>query len=510
MEDNGSGLFAFGVEYSWRTNGLRKLTPKSNTFCAAGAFLPDGTMVNVAGAELYSGDADTSKLQDGRQTVRRYKPGPCNGACTMDFDVNVDGLQSRRWYPTSITLTNGDVLVVGGSDVGLLVTNEASINNPTYELIKADGSAAPTQKNLTILEFGAEDNENASMSFNLYPILQLLPNTDKADHVFTMAGDRANVYNYATDEVVKELPNIPGGPRCFPGSAAAMMLPLEANSTDPTILVCGGSSGDAPDPKALGDCYRIRPNDASPTWEADDGLPNGGQTMIEPVLLPDGTVVMMNGAHKGSAGGYQAADPAMQALIYDPSKAAGSRFTKSATSEIPRMYHSVAILLPSGEILVAGSNPDVFYNPYGNVSVNANYPEFQNNGHTSYLHQQQPKDVNHPTEYRVEIYSPPYMDSADSRPKITTSPATVKYGEQFQVAASGISNDVVVRLSYSGFHTHAIDMGARMVQLQANNSNGTVAVTAPGDASVMPPGVYMLWVVEKGIPSEAQWIKLGS
>jgi hypothetical protein len=171
MQDDDSGLFVFGVEYEWRTNNLRKLSPRSNTFCAAGAFFPDGTMVNVAGAELYSGDANTRKLQDGRQTVRRYKPGPCEiDGCEMDFEVNFGELQSRRWYPTSITMTNGDVLVVGGSDVGLLVTNEASINNPTYELIKADGSEAPPQRNLTILEFGAEDNQNADMSFNLYPI----------------------------------------------------------------------------------------------------------------------------------------------------------------------------------------------------------------------------------------------------------------------------------------------------------------------------------------------------
>lgn len=176
MQDN--GLWAFGVEYEWRTNDLRKLTPKSNTFCAAGAFAPDGTLINVAGAELYSGDAKTTNLQDGRQTVRRYKPGPCDiDGCKMDFEVNTNELQSRRWYPTSITLTNGDVLVVGGSVVGLLVTNEASINNPTYELIKADDSQAPPQKNLTILEFGAEDNQNADMSFNLYPIRESFSQT---------------------------------------------------------------------------------------------------------------------------------------------------------------------------------------------------------------------------------------------------------------------------------------------------------------------------------------------
>ena len=72
----------------------------------------------------------------------------------------------------------------------------------------------------------------------------------------------------------------------------------------------------------------------------------------------------------------------------------------------------------------------------------------------------------------------------------------------------GIDSDVIVRLSYSGFHTHAVDMGARMLQLQASNRNGTIDVTAPADASVMPPGVYMLWAVQKGVPSEAKWIKL--
>ncbi|THW21678.1 hypothetical protein D6C98_07109 [Aureobasidium pullulans] len=511
IQDN--GLWAFGVEYEWRTNDLRKLTPKSNTFCAAGAFAPDGTLINVAGAELYSGDAKTTNLQDGRQTVRRYKPGPCDiDGCKMDFEVNTNELQSRRWYPTSITLTNGDVLVVGGSDVGLLVTNEASINNPTYELIKADGSQAPPQKNLTILEFGAEDNQNADMSFNLYPILQLLPNADKADHVFTLAGNRANVYNYATDEIVKELPNIPGGPRTFPGSAAAVLLPLKAPENEPTILVCGGSSADIPNPKALGDCYRIKPNDQNAVWIRDDWLPNGGQTMIEPVLLPDGTIVMMNGAHRGSAGGYQAEDPALQALIYDPNAPKGQRFTKSATSEIPRMYHSVAILLPTGEVLVAGSNPDVFYNPVGNVSLaNPKWPEFQNNGHKSYLHQQQEPDTAYPTEYRVEIYAPPYMDKVNSRPFITAYPISVKYGEHFKMAAEGAREDVVVRLSYSGFHTHGVDMGARMVQLDAvlsTDGDYIIDVTAPADASVMPPGVYMLWVIEKGIPSEAVWMKL--
>ena len=342
-------------------------------------------------------------------------------------------------------------------------------------------------------------------------LVQLIPNDKGADHIFTLAGTRANVYNYVTDTVHKNLPDIPGGPRTFPGSAAAVLLPLGVGGYEPTILVCGGSSRDIPNPKALPDCYRIRPNDENPVWEEDDALPNGGQTMIEPVHLPDGTIVMMNGAHRGSAGGYQAEEPALQALIYDGNKPAGQRFTKSATTGIPRMYHSVAILLPTGEVLVAGSNPDVFYNPIGNVSLaNKNYPLFGNNGHTSYLHQQQESDTAYPTEYRVEIFAPPYMD-ATRRPFITAYPVSVKYNEKFQIAAEGAREDVVVRLSYSGFHTHGVDMGARMVQLEAALSpdgDYFIDVTSPFNPTIMPPGVYMLWVIEKGIPSEAVWLKL--
>ena len=54
-------------------------------------------------------------------------------------------LQSHKWYPSAITLVNGNVAVVGESTVGLLESNEGAISNPVYELIKADGSVAPTQ-----------------------------------------------------------------------------------------------------------------------------------------------------------------------------------------------------------------------------------------------------------------------------------------------------------------------------------------------------------------------------
>lgn len=85
-------------------------------------------------------------------------------------------------------------------------------------------------------------------------------------------------------------------------------------------------------------------------------------------LLSSATeILIVNGAETGVAGygnvkdqaGQSNADnPAYTPVLYDPST---SSFSSEGmpTSKIARMYHSVASLLPSGEVLLAGSNPNL-------------------------------------------------------------------------------------------------------------------------------------------------------
>jgi hypothetical protein len=54
-------------------------------------------------------------------------------------------------------------------------------------------------------------------------------------------------------------------------------------------------------------------------------------------------------------GGSSAKESAFTAMLYDPDAPAGQRMTPLATSRISRHYHSVALLLPSGDVWVAGS-----------------------------------------------------------------------------------------------------------------------------------------------------------
>ena len=185
------------------------------------------------------------------------------------------------------------------------------------------------------------------------------------------------------------------------------------------------------------------------------------------VLLPDGTVLILNGARRGSAGGNMADDPVLKPLIYNASAAHGQRFKTMPSTKIPRMYHSTAILIPSGEVLVSGSNPSVGYSDTGKVHHTS--PRFFNNGHPAALLQQQRKSSSYPTEYRVEVFSPPYM-SADARPVITSTWWYAQYGKTFEVRANLKGKDLKgvteISLVNTGFHTHGQGMGQRMVVLE--------------------------------------------
>ena len=85
--------------------------------------------------------------------------------------------------------------------------------------------------------------------------------------------------------------------------------------------------------------------------------PPGNQTfltnprlMADAVLLPDGTVSVIGGAGGGEAD--QAWPPIMWIESFDP---ATETFTSRTGITVPRLYHSTALLLPDGSVMIAGS-----------------------------------------------------------------------------------------------------------------------------------------------------------
>ncbi|KAJ7276930.1 hypothetical protein C8J57DRAFT_1504765 [Mycena rebaudengoi] len=98
-----------------------------------------------------------------------------------------------------------------------------------------------------------------------------------------------------------------------------------------------------------------------------------GRMMPEFVLLLNGQVLITNGARTGYAaiaavddpvGGSNADNPVLTPSLYTPDAPLGHRISNQGmpTTQIPRMYHSTATLMPFGNILLAGSNPNPFVN----------------------------------------------------------------------------------------------------------------------------------------------------
>jgi Domain of unknown function (DUF1929) len=320
--------------------------------------------------------------------------------------------------------------------------------------------------------------------------------------------------------------------RVYPASGANAMLPLTpANGYTPTVIFCGGTI--LPD-AAWGDygypavdtwtvaasqaCHRITPEPAdnsAPAYVQDDNLPVG-RSMGQFVALPDGTMLLLNGAQYGVAGYGQrtgqtptfaqmpygeslATGPVLQPVIFNPSAPAGSRFSAAglSSSTIPRMYHSSAVLLPDGSVMVAGSNP------HADVVVNTVYP----------------------TTWTAEYFYPPYF-SAKIRPVPSGIPTTLTYGgDHFDITipSSSYSGSVdtaaaatTVWLMRQGFTTHAMNMGQRSMQLNTTytiKTDGTILVhTAqlPPNPNLFQPGPAFLFVTISGIPSNGTYVIVGN
>ena len=124
----------------------------------------------------------------------------------------------------------------------------------------------------------------------------------------------------------------------------------------------------------------------------------------------------------------------------------------------------------------------------------------------------------YPFEYRVEIFTPPYLVNNPTRPVINSCKSSLAYGESFTIEITTPGNGVdairVVAVN-SGFKTHNVDSQQRLVVLKQTNqaqSVGnaiTLTVSAPPNGGVAPPGYYMIFVVYDGVPSVASWAQIG-
>ena len=432
----------------------RPMHVKTDVFCSAGLVLPDkvGRQINIGG---WSGDSLFG--------IRIYWPDGSPGATsTNDWQENVAELklQIGRWYPSAMTMTNGSILVVGGEN----------------------GSNGPPQPSLEILPTPAGGNTTKYLDFlqrtdpnNLYPFLAVVPSG-----IFISYYNEARILDektFATKKILPNLPgnvNNPGAGRTYPLEGTAMLMPQRAPYSDPlTVMICGGSTTGAG--TAIDNCVSTQPEAANPVWTLER-MPS--QRVISCMTaLPDGTYMILNGAHQGVAGFGLATSPNLNAVLYDPSKPVNQRMSVMANTTVARLYHSEAILMQDGRVMVSGSDP---------------------------------QDGTHPEEYRVEVFSPPYALSGLAAPTFTITNKDWSYGASVQFTVTkGSTANLKVSLIGATVSTHGNSMGQRTLFPAVSCSGTTCTLTVPPNVYVCPLGWYQMFVLDGPTPSLSTWVRIG-
>ncbi|KAI3989555.1 hypothetical protein MKX01_031609 [Papaver californicum] len=463
--DDKTDCSAHSVELNLVDRTVRPLTVLTDTWCSSGALGPDGMLMQSGGSN------------NGQRAVRTIKP-----CANCDWMEDQKGLVVPRWYASNQILPNGKIIVVGG---------RGQFN---YEFIPK--SSLPSDFKVFALPFLKETRD--AVENNLYPFTHLSPD----GNLFIFANTKSILFDYINNRVVRnDYPAMPGGvSRNYPSTGSSVLLPLKlglVNSTtdtpDAEVLICGGTPPNSYISAIRGSflpaaksCGRLMITAAQPTWQMEE-MPIE-RVMGDMLLLPTGDVLIINGAKKGAAGWYLGREPVLNPVLYQPES---SKFEMMEASKTPRMYHSTAILIADGRVLVGGSNPNSNYN----------FTEL------------------FPTDLSVEVFSPPYLSSG-SRPQISwAKPGTeLSYKQPISIGFVPKKNqqleNVSVTMVAPSFNTHSFSMNQRMMVLKINQlhqvSSGYYIIDcfAPENSNIAPPGYYLLFVVQDGIPSRGRWMHI--
>jgi hypothetical protein len=236
------------------------------------------------------------------------------------------------------------------------------------------------------------------------------------------------------------------------------------------MVLGGGGIGESSESTARTDIIDLRTSDPHFTPGADLAEPT---RYLNAVILPDNTVLTTGGSHdyrgKGNSNNHIA-------RIYDPIT---NSFRVTASPRVGRNYHSEALLLPDGRVVVLGS--DSLYKD-GDNSIPGTF------------------------EQRIEVYSPPYLYHG-SRPAITDGPTALQRGAIADFTTPDPHSIATAKLIRPSSVTHTTDVEQRSVALDIVRKDGAISLAVPTQAGLVPSGWYMLFVTDRtGTPSVARWV----
>lgn len=422
--------------------GMRLLDNQTGTdiFCAGQALLPrTGDVLLVGGDRLVNGQRNYANRE-----VNIFRRD------TDTLEKQQGAMSYQRWYATAVTDRRGQQIVLGGRDDRYYAGDDQ--NPPTQN------SYAPTPE--VFLEgmgwrtLGKASSDMAYGATDLswyYPHAWASPSGE-----LLVVGHPGGLYHLN--------PASGGKLSALPG-----WLPINAGGILPSVMVQPGLVL-----TMRVDRQAFLVDDRGPTIQVQPAAsPAADRLYGSATLLADGRV-FYNG---GSSTGNDLTGAVYTAELWDPVSGA---WADAATALKPRLYHSVALLLPDATVLTAGGGA-----PGPVVNLNA------------------------------EIYYPPYLYRQDGsglpaeRPVILSAPDVVRHGGSFKLKidkATTVSRITLVRF---GATTHSFHSDQRFMGLGFSRQGTTLQVTAPADLAGAPPGFYMLFLFDAGgVPSVAKVLRL--
>ncbi len=403
-----------------------------NMFCAA--------MVSTADGQIM--------VNGGRNTV--------SSASLFNWEgeswTRSDEMNSKRWYPTSIALPNGDVFTAVGKNNRY---PEVWTEGAGWDLLTgADLQAA-------ILDYGSNRDGAGWL-----PLMHLDP--------------RGNILHYGATDQMHEITLAGNGSIRNLGSNNLSWYPEEAVAVqydENHILIAGGADAIDDGLTATNKAAILDMSGPNPIVTEIVGM-NFDRQLANEVVMPTGDILVIG----GNTTGKKFSDPGsvLTPELWNPQT---QTWTNLNNMSVPRNYHSTAILLPDGRVFAGGG---------GYASSNPNHP------------------ANHPD---AQIFSPPYLFNSNgtlaTRPQITSAPELTAPGHNFIVKTNQTPDRfTMVRLSAV---THSTNTSQRFLEVDFVPKSGGYELSMNSNENTLVPGYWMLFAFNsQGVPSVSHTIHVSN